>query len=505
MGREHLQVVEGEVGGGRESKTYDQAAEDAVIGVVLGLGLEGLDQVADFLRPEHFYSESRRRIFEAALHLRELGQPVDLVSVQSRLREVDRIAQIGGASELTRLAAEVPVEAALPGHLRAHGTKVRDLACRRDLGSTAKLIATWVETSATDVVDLVRKAQADLDVLAARLGGAETSDRADAVFPSMVKGLERVATTQGHGARPTGFPELDLITRGLHAELVLLGARPGMGKTSFATGIAERVATAGEGVYIASLETVRDVLSLRMACAHGGLPVERARVGELSEPEWARMRASAAALAKLPIWIDETSSLTVAELFARCRRVQLELARKKQKLGLVIVDYIQLLRAPRAGMKREEIVSESARGLRAMAQELGVTVLALSQLSRAVENRPDKHPQLSDLRESGELEQAARTVLLLHRDDYYQRKRKDYRPTGLVEVDIAKQNNGPQGRAWLHFDAPSTAFTSRTPEAEPAHMAACRCSSCRTAREDDARHAATAPGFFDDLVGEPSR
>ena len=171
----------------------------------------------------------------------------------------------------------------------------------------------------------------------------------------------------------------------------------------------------------------------------------------------------------------------------------------------MIVDYIQLLRAPRAGMKREEIVSESARGLRAMAQELGVTVLALSQLSRAVENRPDKHPQLSDLRESGELEQAARTVLLLHRDDYYQRKRKDYRPTGLVEVDIAKQNNGPQGRAWLHFDAPSTAFTSRTPEAEPAHMAACRCSSCRTAREDDARHAATAPGFFDDLVGEPSR
>ena len=489
MAPRDLRVVSGGLDAARTAPAvanHDEPTEDAVIGVVLGLGEEALAQVADFLRPEHFFSERCRQTYEAALYLHTAKNPIDLVSVANRLRETDRLKQVrGGVAWLTQVASTVPVEAALPGHLRAHGTKVRDLAVRRDLGRFGATIRAAVDSSPTEIAQIILGAQVELDELAQRLGGAETGDRADVVFPAMVKSLERVATTQGHGARPTGFAELDALTRGLHAELVILGARPGMGKTSFATAIAENVAAAGEGVYIASLETLRDTLSLRMACAHGGLPLERARVGELSEAEWTTLRASSATLAQLPIRIDETASLTVAELFTRVRRVQVELARKGRKLGLVVVDYLQLLRPPRGGMRREEVVSESARGLRAMAQELGISVLGLSQLSRAVESRPDKRPQLADLRESGELEQAARTVLLLFRADYYQRKTKGYQATGLVEVDVAKQNNGPQGRAWLRFDAPSTRFSTRPPEPERAHADGCRCPACHTEPVDD--------------------
>jgi replicative DNA helicase len=218
-------------------------------------------------------------------------------------------------------------------------------------------------------------------------------------------------------------------------------------------------AKAGEGAYIASLETQDGELMIRMLCAEARVSVHRARSGGMVASDLERMRDAKLALGQLPLWVDDMSAVTVSELWAKCRRRALRLRRDGKRMGIVVVDYIQLLRAPRGGMKREEVIAENARMLKAMAQELDCPVLALSQLNRECEKRPDKRPQLSDLRESGELEQCARTVLLLFRQDYYKTKEDPkYLPTQECEVHVAKQNNGPTGAVKLRFLNESVAF-----------------------------------------------
>jgi replicative DNA helicase len=469
-----LRVVPGGKGGvpatTQERRTVDLPAEDAVLCNVL-VDPAALPLVSETLRPEHFTGRGRW-IYEAALAVAADGDPVTTVTVSSKLLASGRLQQVGGTSFLIELTVAAP--ALGPSHLRAHARVVLDLAVRRQLSALGDRVRAGAEVSDAPTEGLIGEARARLDELALELSSADRGARAPAVVAGMLSELRSSVESHGATLRATGFAALDRATAGMHDELLLVGARPGMGKTSFACAIACNVARAGGGVFVASLETDRKTLMLRTVCGQARVVVHSARAGALSFDELARFEAAARDVANLPIWIDDASGVTVRELWNRCRRTQLELAREGRRLALVVVDFVQLLRAPRAGMaSREEAVAENVRALKAMAGELGVTVLGLAQLNRGVETRSDKRPALSDLRESGELEQCARTILLLYRQDYYARRKRAYQPTRTVEVNIAKQNNGPTQTVVLEFDERTLAFSDQA-----AHAPACRCPEC---------------------------
>ena len=453
--RQSLQVLEG----GKATpplakrRTIDIDAEAAVVSNIM-LDPSALIEVREWLLAEHFSSEAHRRIYEAVCDLSDAGAVIEIVAVASRLREGNRLAQVGGMAYLTEVLNAAP--AVSPRHLRAHAQTVRDLAVLRQFAVFADRSASEVENGHTGVEVLLGEARAKLDELSRTVSRSEDSIRVDAVRERVVRELTNAAANAGAGARPTGFDRLDRLIAGLSEELTILGARPGMGKTALATGVAVNVARRGGGVYFASLETSEVPLFTRIVCAEAHVNVQRARLGSLNQTQWQHFLAAAKALEALPLWLDTTGSMSARDLWARCRRQQLELAREGRKLELVVVDYVQLLLAPRSKMPRHEAIAENVRTLKSMAQELKCTVLGLAQLNREVERRDDKRPQLADLRESGELEQCARTVMFLYRADYY--ARHDQPKTGTVEVIVAKQNNGPTGMVRLGFAEDSTGF-----------------------------------------------
>jgi len=455
--RKSLQVIDGGKTAGPpvEQRTHDLEAEAAVLcNVIHSPG--AIDEVRASLTAEAFFSEAHRRIYETCIELADKAEPISTVTIMSALRASGRLAQVGGPPYLIELANAAPV--LLPSHLQAHARVVRDLAVRRALGVLGQTVVSRIANDSASIEVLLADTRASLDELAQVVTSSEVSIRADAVAERVVTALTKAGATPGIGARPTGFDRLDRLIAGLSDELTVVGARPGMGKTALATGIATNVAKRGAGVYVASLETSETPLFTRMACAEARVDLHRARLGTLNQTELKRFLDASRAIAELPLWLDTESVMTARDLWGRCRRLQLQLAREGRKLELVVVDYVQLLRASAPKMQREQVIAENARALKAMAQELACTVLGLSQLNREVEHREDKRPQLADLRESGELEQCARTVILLYRADYYSRRNPDYAPTGIVEVDVAKANNGPTGHVRLGFHEQSTGF-----------------------------------------------
>lgn len=445
-------------------RTHDLDAEDAVIGALL-VDDRLVDDVASLVRPEYFHSETLRLVYAAILELRAEGRAIDLVAVGSRLREQGRIAQVGGSGFLTDLANGVP--AISLASVCGFAKTVRNGWARREFRDQSRRVAARCEHDGAAVEELLAETRGRIDTLEEIVCSSEKRSEARPVVDRMWADLRATAAASdeggsGRGRRPTGFARLDELTAGLHSELVILGARPGMGKTALASGIAANVAARGEGVYFASLETIDTGLMERIVCSRAGVDLHRCRGGVLSPPDWAQMTAAAEHVASLPLWIDDRQGMTVAELRARCRRAQVTMQRDGTRLGLVVVDYVQLLRARVAGMRREEVVSENVRALKALATELEVTVLGLAQLNRELDKRADRRPMLSDLRESGELEQCARTVILLYRDDYYRRRdieRGKVAASGLVEVNVAKQNNGPTGMVRLRFEAKCLRFS----------------------------------------------
>lgn len=309
---------------------------------------------------------------------------------------------------------------------------------------------------------LIADAHTRLEVLAATLAQNELSIRADAVVDRTFAELTKASEPSEVG-RATGFDRLDRILTGLPKDLVVLAAVPGMGKTSLASGIGVNVAKRGGAVYVASLETTEVPLMTRVLCAEAGVDVKRALLADLGPEEWRRLTAAGSLVHALPLYLDTDSTMSVGELWPRCRRLQLQLARQRPplELELVIVDYAQLLREPRGARKRHEAVATNVRTLQKMAHQLGCTVLALSQVNGENENRKNLRPQLRDLAESSEFRKCARTILFLYREDFYD---EDASP-GVAEVIVAKQNNGPRGTALLRFDASSTRF-GNLPEGE---------------------------------------
>lgn len=454
----------------------DLDAEAAVLSSIL-LDPGAFDAVQELLRPEHFYADANRRIFEAVLELSSAGRPVDVVSVAGFLRDRNRLEQIGGTPYLAQLADATPAVA----HVGAHALVVREKWRLRQLIAICQRFAAEGYAVPPDVQKFIDQAEQAIFDIARTAEGSSVEIVRDAVVRAF-KILEE-AERRGGGVTgtPTGFTRLDRQCSGMHAgDLFIVAGRPGMGKTSFVLNIALNVATsrvmpsssedyfqapteeAGHGVLFCSLEMPKEQLAARLLASEARVDMSNIRSGSMSREDWSKLTEAASRLARLPLWLDDAPALTLLDLRAKIRRLQAEIKRGdgvggSRSLGLVVIDYLQLMQGRRDAGSREQEISELSRGLKQLAKEMRVPVMALSQLNRAVETRTskDKRPQLSDLRESGAIEQDADTILFIYRDEYYY---KDSEQKGVAEIIVAKQRNGPTGSVLTRFTSAYTRF-----------------------------------------------
>lgn len=429
----------------------DQRAERAVAGAILVGGLAMLDEVAETLKPEHCYSEAHRLVIDAAFAVAATGQPVDSVTVATFLRENDRLAQVGGASYL----AELLLETTALANIRAHAKIVVDRWRARQVILACQTLAArgYLEPGLSS--GYAAEAAEKIHVLAhddVQVG----PQRAGVILKEAMTDLYKSANSgRSISGTPTKFRRLDRVIAGLHdAELTIIAARPGMGKTSLALQLALNVAEGDEeertppkGVIFFSLEMLRKQIVMRATCCDARVDSEKLRTNNWSPADWTGLTGSAKKIAGLPIWFDDKPSLTLLDLRARVRRIQATQKRLHEtdgtapQVGLVVVDYLQLMKGSQDADNREQEISGLSRGLKELGMELNLPVAALSQLNRGVESRTDKRPQLSDLRESGAIEQDADNILFIYRDDYYAKALS--RAPGIVELIVAKQRNGP--------------------------------------------------------------
>ena len=466
---ENPAIIEGRV------PPHDLDAEAAVLSAVM-LDPSALDKVIE-LKPDHFYSEAHRRIYEACLELRASGQPVDVVQVGSWLKDRQRLAQVGGMPYLGQILDAAPVVSNVSAYARTIHEKFRIrqliLACQR---VTANGYGDYGDPQA--FIDSAEQAVYNI----ARTSSKVSTER---LLDVMKKAFQKLNDAVARGDRitgvPTGFDRFDKMTAGLHeGDLTIVAARPGMGKTSLVLNMAANVAAPkgrelandpnqrwedqGVGVAVFSLEMPREQLANRMVCSEARVDVSKMRTGYLSPQDWSKLTQAASFLGSCPIWIDDSPGLSIIELRAKVRRLQAEYdlrdetGKKTRRLGLVIVDYLQLMRGRDGAQSREQEISEISRGLKGLAKELEVPVIALSQLNRAVETRSEKskRPLISDLRESGAIEQDADNIIFIYRDDYY--NKEDSAEPNIAELIIAKQRNGPTGTAKVRFDKQWTRF-----------------------------------------------
>ena len=430
-------------------------AEQSVIGGLL-LENEALDKIADILRAEDFYQFDHKTIFQHIGKLIERNRPADIVTVAESLESTAELSQIGGIAYLGALAQNTPTAA----NIRRYAEIVRERAIMRKLVTVGSGIAeSAYSPNGRDAQQLLDEAEAKIFQIAE--GGQRSSqgfidikellpqvaERIDMLFsrddPSDVTGI------------PTGFSDLDSMTSGFQGgDLVIVAGRPSMGKTAFSINIAENVALdTGLPVAIFSMEMASTQLAMRMIGSVGRLDQHRMRTGRLEDEDWEKLTTALGKLNEAPIFIDEGASLSSFDVRARARRLH----RQCGKLGLIVVDYLQLMSAPagKQGENRATEISEISRSLKALAKELDCPVVALSQLNRSVEQRPDKRPVMSDLRESGAIEQDADLILFIYRDEVYN---SDSIDKGTAEIIIAKQRNGPIGKVRLTFIGEHTRF-----------------------------------------------
>ncbi|HSC87808.1 MAG TPA: replicative DNA helicase [Polyangiaceae bacterium] len=449
----------------------DLDAEAAVLSAAL-LSAEAFDAIQDILAPEHFYADANRRIFEAIVDLAAASRPVDVVTVASHLRDRGRLDQIGGTPYLAQIVDATPAVA----HVGEHARVIREKWRLRSLIATCQRFAAEGYGDCGDVQDFVDSAEQSIFELA-RASSAESSIVPVNVAVRAAFAVLSEARTRGGGVTgfPTGFVELDKRTSGMHkGDLYIVAGRPGMGKTSFVLNVAQNLASAkrrsagdqsggdetGFAVAFFSLEMPREQLAARMLASEARVDMASLRSGQVGADDWNKLTDAAARMGRMPLWLDDSPGLSLLDLRAKIRRLQAELRSNKtgpQEIGLVAVDYLQLMQGRKGVTSREQEISEISRGLKQFAKEMGVPVIALSQLNRSVETRTtkDKRPQLSDLRESGAIEQDADAIMFIYRDEYYFQDSPD---KGLAEVIIAKQRNGPTGTVKVKFSSKHTRF-----------------------------------------------
>ncbi len=417
-------------------------AEQAVIGAIF-LEPDAMSSTAEFLQSTDFYRAAHQRIYHVMLQLTDRGEPIDLVTVSTALADAKLLEEIGGVSYLTELANAVPTAA----NIIYYAKIVEEKALLRRLISTATHIVTESFTKEDEVEEVISNAEKNILEVSNRKNTNSFKNIKD-VLIDVYDNIERLHQHGGDVTGiSTGFRDLDKITSGFQRnDLIIIAARPSVGKTAFALNIAQNVATkTEENVAIFSLEMGADQLVSRMICAEGNIDSQRLRTGKLESDDWGKLTMAMGSLSNAGIFIDDSPGIRVNEIRSKCRRLQQE-----HGLDMVIIDYLQLIQGSSASAQenRQQEVSEISRSLKALARELEIPVIALSQLSRGVESRQDKRPMMSDLRESGSIEQDADIVGFLYRDDYYD---KESERQNIIEIIISKQRNGPTGTVDLAF------------------------------------------------------
>lgn len=416
-------------------------AEQAVIGAIF-LEPATLTTASELLMPEDFYRAAHQKIYGVMLDLSEKGEPIDLVTVTSELADRKLLDDIGGVTYLSDLANSVPTAA----NIEYYAHIVEEKSILRRLIRTATTIATDGYNTEDEVELLLNEAERNILAVAQRKNSGAFQAIKD-VLVETYDNIEMLHNRKGDiTGIATGFSDLDRMTAGFQRnDLIIVAARPSVGKTAFALNIAQNVATkTGENVAIFSLEMGAQQLVMRMLCAEGNIDAQRLRTGKLTPDDWQKLTMAMGSLSNAGIYIDDTPGVRVNDIRAKCRRLKQE-----HGLGMILIDYLQLIQGSgRSGENRQQEVSEISRSLKALARELEVPVIALSQLSRGVEQRQDKRPMMSDIRESGSIEQDADIVAFLYRDDYYD---KESESKNIIEIIIAKQRNGPVGTVELAF------------------------------------------------------
>jgi len=419
-------------------------AEEAIISAAL-VNNNTLDDIVDILRPDDFYTTAHKEIFSAITELYTKEKPVDLVTLTNRLKEKGRLDKVGGATYLAEIIDTVPIAVNAQHYARIVYEKA---SLRRLIGKANDIIKCCFDDTGDieKVMDFVERVI--FDELAGRKQASYDCLR-DLIGPSFDK-LESREGRRFSGI-PSGFSTLDNMTSGFqNSDLIIIAARPAMGKTALALNIARNVAVVEEiPVAIFSFEMSKESLCVRLLSMEARVDSSRLREGFLGRDDWDRLTGAAGTLSELPIFIDDSSDITILDIRAKARRMKM-----KENIGLIIVDYLQLMEARSSGGKKPERrdleIAEISRGLKALAKELNVPVIALSQLNRMLEQRSDKRPMLSDLRESGSLEQDADLVVFIYRDEMYDRNENNPN-RGVAEIIVAKHRNGPTGFARLTF------------------------------------------------------
>ena len=435
---------------------YNLEAEQSVIGACFKAE-DALSKALEILGEEDFYKASHRIIFRNMRALFEINQPIDMLSLADRMRQNNELESFGGINYLSQLEDFVPTATAVTHHAKI----IRDKKILRDLITTATEIVTnsYNESDgAEEILDLAEKSIFEISEKRTRRSFFSLNEVVKENFKSIEKLIGQPGMVTGV---PTGFSDFDNKTSGLQpSDLIIIAARPSMGKTSFALDIA-RYASLHANIATAmfSLEMSKGQLGMRMLCAEARVNSSKLRTGYLASSDWPRLSNAGEKLANAKIFIDDSGALSLLDVRARARRLKAE----EPSLGLIIIDYLQLMQSRGKTESRQLEVSEISRGLKSLAKEIDVPVVALSQLSRAVESRTDKRPMLSDLRESGSIEQDADVVAFIYRDEVYNPDTPD---AGLAEILIRKQRNGPIGDVRLQFENQYTRFYNLASEEE---------------------------------------
>jgi len=430
---------------------HNLEAEQSVLGAIF-LDPEAIVKCSAMLTSDDFYRNNHQKIYASMLQLNANGNPVDVITVSQLLKQREQLDEIGGIGYLTNLANFVPTAA----NVEYYANIVEKSAVMRRLIRTATQIVSKGFAANEDVTDILDEAERKILEVSQRRSSGGFIPIKDALLDVFHR-IDFLSKQKGSiTGIPSGFQDLDRMTSGFQkSDLIIVAARPSVGKTAFALNIAQNVGVrANQSVAIFSLEMSASQLVQRIICAEGNIDASKIRSGRLeTEEEWDKLTLAIATLSEADIFIDDSPSITVADIRAKCRRLKVE-----KGLGLIVIDYLQLIQGRgKSGENRQQEVSEISRTLKAIARELEVPVIALSQLSRSVEQRQDKRPMMSDLRESGSIEQDADIVAFLYRDDYYDQESEK---KNSIEIIIAKQRNGPVGTVELGFQKQYNKFVN---------------------------------------------
>ncbi len=428
---------------------HNKEAEQSVLGGALS-SIDAVGTVCELLKPDDFYFEQNRIIFSTVLELFNENTPIDVVTVSDRLNQHDKLDAIGGIQYLSSLILSVPTT----GNIEYYSKIIKDKATLRRLiySSASILNMAYDEEDLTErIIDAAE--QRILDVSSGTVSNdiEHISDIMMGAYDDMVQNSLTKGTVTGV---PTGFNHMDNLTGGLHGgELIIVAGRPGMGKSSFAVNIAEHAAIKENiPVAIFNLEMSKSMIVNRIICSQALVDSQSVRKGDFQPEDWLQICSIVDKLSASPIYIDDSSSITVSEIKAKCRRLK-----QTKNLGLVVIDYLQLMQGGGKSDNRQQEISNISRSLKVLAKELDIPVIALSQLSRSSEARGDKRPMLSDLRESGAIEQDADLVIFLYRDDYYNEESTE---KNIAEINIAKQRSGSTGTFKLGWQGRFTKFVN---------------------------------------------